>query len=51
MAKRKTYRAKVINDFSKYNNSGTLKEYKIGDIFITNHLQTIEYLKLIKKIK
>lgn len=51
MAKRKTYRAEVINDFSKYNKSGTLKTYKKGDTFITSHLETIEYLKLIKKIK
>ena len=50
MAK-KTHRAIVIDAFKKRNKSGTLKEYKVGDTFITNHLGSIEYLRLINKIK
>ena len=50
MAKKKLYRAKVIEAFKK-NKSGVLKEYKVGETYITNHLESIEYLKIIKKVK
>jgi len=50
MAKKKLHRAKVIEAF-KRNKGGVLKEYKVGDTYITNHLKSIEYLIKIKKVK
>lgn len=48
--KRKLYRAEIIEAFKK-NKGGVLKYYKVGETYITSHLETIEYLRLIKKIK
>ena len=45
------YKAQVVEAFSKNNNSGTLKNYKVGDTYMTSHLESIEYLKKIKKVK
>jgi hypothetical protein len=52
MAKKKsiTYRAKVIEAFKK-NKDGVIKQYNVDDTYITNHYPSIEYLKLIKKLK
>ena len=50
MAKKKLHRAKVIEAFKK-NKGGILKEYKVGETYITNHLKSIEYLIKIKKVK
>jgi len=50
MAKKKLHRAKVIEAF-KRNKGGVLREYKVGDTYITNHFESIEYLIKIKKVK
>jgi len=50
MAKKKLHRAEVIEAFKK-NKGGVLKEYKVGETYITSHLESIEYLKIIKKVK
>lgn len=50
-SKRKLYKGCVIESFKKRSRDGTIKQYKVGDTYSTTHSDSIEYLKLIKKIK
>lgn len=50
--RQKTYKAEVIDTFKKRSRDGTtIKEYKVGDIYYSTDLDSIEYLKSINKLK